>query len=277
LGGTRLQEQGPDGPAAAAAAAAAATESGPKDPKKAEKQKRKDSVAQAKAAAELRGVGPDDFKFLKVRRSPGSAVRCTRCLTQPRRQVLGKGSFGKVMLAEHKKNKRVYAVKLLKKDVLVEDDDVECAMAEKRVLVVAGEHPFLTKMYCCFQTEVREQLAPALPRRWPTAGLARMQGNLYYVMEYIAGGDLLFQIQQARRFKVGCEKREGQGGGGAGKGARWPPTPTHSQVNMCAQPPVCVRVRVGGCRRTGRASMRQRSLAGSCSCTRGTLHTVTSK
>jgi serine/threonine protein kinase len=143
---------------------------------KEEKKARKVQKKKAAAAADAGELGPGTFKFLKV---------------------LGKGSFGKVMLAEHKTSKEVYAIKILKKDVLVEDDDVECAIAEKDVLTFTGQHPFLTRMFCCFQSPVRRSVNLCELN----AVLPAVQANLWYVMEYIAGGDLLFHIQHARRFK----------------------------------------------------------------------------
>ncbi|XP_056130930.1 serine/threonine-protein kinase N2-like [Lampris incognitus] len=88
--------------------------------------------------------------------------------------VLGRGHFGKVLLAEFKKTGKLYAVKALKKRDIVTRDEVDSLMSEKRIFerINASRHPFLVNLYGCFQTS----------------------DHVCFVMEYSPGGDLMIHI-----------------------------------------------------------------------------------
>ena len=92
-------------------------------------------------------------------------------------KVLGKGTFGKVMLSKEKGTQDLYAVKILKKDTILAKDEVAHTMTENAVLQET-KHPFLTALKCSFQT-------PEL---------------LVFVMEYVSGGELFFHLSREKIF-----------------------------------------------------------------------------
>ena len=91
--------------------------------------------------------------------------------------VLGRGTFGKVYLAELRQNSNMYAIKSIRKDVLLEFDQVNNTKLEKDILF-SCDHPFLVGMDYLFQSSLR----------------------LYFVMPFVSGGELYKVFQSRKRF-----------------------------------------------------------------------------
>lgn len=92
--------------------------------------------------------------------------------------VIGRGTFGKVFLAEFSRNGTQYAIKSIRKDILIEYDQVENTLREKDILFEC-KHPFLIQMDFLFQNEMR----------------------LYFVMPFIQGGELYKILKNEKKFK----------------------------------------------------------------------------
>ncbi|KAM4045241.1 protein kinase C delta type-like [Anomaloglossus baeobatrachus] len=82
-------------------------------------------------------------------------------------KIIGKGGFGKVILATHQASQQQVAVKMVKKRFLLENlrDDV---LIERQVLEMTRKSPYISRAFSTFQS----------------------QDYLFYVMEYLSGGDL---------------------------------------------------------------------------------------
>uniref|UniRef100_A0A8C7YLS3 non-specific serine/threonine protein kinase n=1 Tax=Oryzias sinensis TaxID=183150 RepID=A0A8C7YLS3_9TELE len=92
-------------------------------------------------------------------------------------KLLGKGTFGKVILVKEKATGMYYAMKILRKEVIIAKDEVAHTVTESRVLQNT-RHPFLTTLKYAFQTHDR----------------------LCFVMEYANGGELFFHLSRDRVF-----------------------------------------------------------------------------
>ncbi|CAG2219522.1 SGK3 [Mytilus edulis] len=96
--------------------------------------------------SEKTSVKPSDFEFLKV---------------------IGKGSFGKVLLARHKNESKMFAIKVLQKQAIMKRNEVKHIMSERNVLLKNIKHPVLVGLHYSFQT----------------------QDKLYFVLDYVNGGE----------------------------------------------------------------------------------------
>lgn len=92
-------------------------------------------------------------------------------------KVLGRGSFGKVMQVRKKTDGKVYAMKILKKRAIIARNQVEHTKAERKILQ-SLQHPFLTTLRYAFQSKEK----------------------LYFVLDYLQGGELFFHLKNNRRF-----------------------------------------------------------------------------
>uniref|UniRef100_A0A8C1CJP0 Protein kinase C n=1 Tax=Cyprinus carpio carpio TaxID=630221 RepID=A0A8C1CJP0_CYPCA len=92
-------------------------------------------------------------------------------------RVIGRGSYAKVLLVRLKKNEQIYAMKVVKKELVHDDEDIDWVQTEKHVFEQASTNPFLVGLHSCFQTESR----------------------LFLVIDYVNGGDLMFHMQKQRK------------------------------------------------------------------------------
>jgi serine/threonine protein kinase len=93
-------------------------------------------------------------------------------------KTVGKGSFGRVYLARHKADQQIFAMKVLSKAHIKKRNEVKHVMSERNVLILNMKHPFLVSLHYSFQTK----------------------DKLYFVLDYLNGGELFFHLQREKRF-----------------------------------------------------------------------------
>ena len=92
-------------------------------------------------------------------------------------KLIGKGAFGKVYLVQNRQSKKIYAMKCIRKDVVIDQDFFESLKLEKDILYNV-EHPFIVSMDFVFQNDLR----------------------IYFLMDFIKGGELFRHLSRVKRF-----------------------------------------------------------------------------
>ncbi|CAD8166179.1 unnamed protein product [Paramecium octaurelia] len=93
-------------------------------------------------------------------------------------KVLGRGSFGKVMLVTHKETNKLYAMKILRKE-MIEKRNQRLHTQNERAILENVKNPFIVQLHYAFQTRTK----------------------LYLIMDFLIGGELFFHLRRAFRFQ----------------------------------------------------------------------------
>lgn len=122
--------------------------------------------------------------------SAGSSEGCLSMMREPEPEpvkltvddfdflrVVGKGSFGKVLLVQKKDSLELFAMKILSKPTVVKKNQVEHTRTERRVLA-SVKHPFIVQLHYAFQTSKK----------------------LYFILDYCPGGDMFFHLSRYGSF-----------------------------------------------------------------------------
>ena len=92
-------------------------------------------------------------------------------------KLLGRGSFAKVLLVKRNTNNNLYAMKVLKKD-LIQLKNQEDHIKTERMLLANIKSPFIVNLYYAFQDEFK----------------------LYFITEFMQGGELFFHLHKEKQF-----------------------------------------------------------------------------
>eukprot|EP01017_Pseudomicrothorax_dubius_P024205 TRINITY_DN2575_c0_g1_i2.p1 TRINITY_DN2575_c0_g1~~TRINITY_DN2575_c0_g1_i2.p1 ORF type:complete len:304 (-),score=73.01 TRINITY_DN2575_c0_g1_i2:365-1276(-) len=90
-------------------------------------------------------------------------------------KVLGKGTYAKVVLVRKKDSGQLYALKVIKKNLLQKAKQEESIKVERDILI-SCDHPFIMKLNYAFQNERK----------------------IFFALEYTPGGELFYLLQRIK-------------------------------------------------------------------------------
>ncbi|CAD8192876.1 unnamed protein product [Paramecium octaurelia] len=98
-------------------------------------------------------------------------------------KVLGRGGYGKVVLVNHKGQSKLYAMKILRKD-LIQQMNSRIYMETERNILALVKCPFIVNLYYAFQTKQK----------------------LYFVIDFMIGGELFYHLKRIGKMEESWAK-----------------------------------------------------------------------
>ena len=127
-------------------------------------------AGKAEGGKNKRALNEEDVKELRSTQMVSRRMTCEKVVKFDDfdfLMVIGRGAFGKVFLAQLKGEEKLYAVKSLRKDILIQYDQVDSTVLEKNIMLEC-DHVFLCGMDYLYQNDMR----------------------LYFVMPFVRGAEL---------------------------------------------------------------------------------------
>ncbi|KAI5286323.1 camp-dependent protein kinase catalytic subunit [Ascosphaera aggregata] len=143
---------------------------------------RLNSIATLSADA-AEGLGIDNLSIFEkqivpIRPSPRQTSGVYHLNDFNFRRITGSGSDGYVHVAQLKSSGKLFAIKVLGKQSLLEETDGVNRVNNERAILASIDHPFVTKLYGTFQDK----------------------GHLFFVMDFAEGGELQARLRRQRAF-----------------------------------------------------------------------------
>lgn len=123
------------------------------------------AMSEERKNRQLQNLGKKESQFLRLRRTKLSLEDFITV------KVIGKGAFGEVRLVQKRDTGKIYAMKTLLKSEMYKKDQLAHVKAERDVLA-GSDSPWVVSLYYSFQDAV----------------------NLYLIMEFLPGGDLMTML-----------------------------------------------------------------------------------
>jgi len=136
---------------------------------------RRTSLVDSQELAQINQYSPPDYSIAPHEQNSNDVYELNDFTVM---KQVGKGAFAKVFQVKRNLDGKVLAMKIMRKDILTNLNQIQHLKNEKQVMQASTGSSFITQLLTTFQDPV----------------------HLYMVQEYLPGGDLFYHIKQQGHF-----------------------------------------------------------------------------